>query len=62
MYFNTNNLTVRKLIQTKDQERLKCFIEILYVQSLLSGHFPLLHNEMKTLNENLCKVIDFSIE
>ena len=57
LYFNTNNLIVRKLIDSDDEEKISCYIEILYVQSLLSGHFPLLNNEMKVLNENLYKLM-----
>ena len=57
LYFNTNNLIVRKLIDSDDEEKICCYIEILYVQSLLSGHFPLLNNEMKVLNENLYKLM-----
>ena len=53
LYFNTNNLIIQKLIDGEITDRTRACIEILYVQSLLSGHFPLLNNEMKTLNENL---------
>ena len=59
LYLNTNNLIIRKLIDMDDDEKLFCYIEIIYVQSLLSGHFPLLNNEMKVLNENLYKVLSF---
>ena len=59
LYFNTNNLIIRKLIDNDDREKIECYIEILYVQSLLSGHFPLLNNELKTLNENLYKLMEF---
>lgn len=59
LYLNTNNLIIRRLIDSDDRERISCYIEILYVQSLLSGHFPLLHDEMKTLNENLYKLMEF---
>ena len=59
LYFNTNNLIIRKLIDNDDREKIECYIEILYVQALLSGHFPLLHDEMKTLNENLYKLMGF---
>ena len=60
LYLNTNNLIIRKLIDMDDEEKLSCYIEILYVQSLLSGHFPLLNNEMKILNENLYNLMSFT--
>ena len=59
LYLNTNNLVIRKLIESSDRERMGCYIEILYVQSLLSGHFPLIHDEMKALNENLYRLMQF---
>jgi len=59
LYFNTNNMIIRKLIDNDDKVKTECYIEILYIQSLLSGHFPLLHDEMKTLNENLYKLMEF---
>lgn len=59
LYLNTNNLIIRKLLKLDDKEKLRCYIEVLYVQALLSGHFPLLHDEMKILNENLYRLMEF---
>ncbi len=59
LYLNTNNLIIRKLINCDDDDKLSCYIEILYVQALLSGHFPLLNNEMKVLNENLYRLMSY---
>ncbi|MBQ1389895.1 MAG: HSP90 family protein [Clostridia bacterium] len=59
LYLNTNNMIIRKMLSTEDKDRLCCYIEILYVQALLSGHFPLLNNEMQVLNENLCRLMEF---
>lgn len=59
LYLNTNNLIIRKMLTMDDDRKIGCYIEILYVQSLLSGHFPLLHNEMQVLNENLCRLMEF---
>ncbi len=53
LYFNTDNLVVKRLISSPVTDKTKACIEILYVNALLSGHFPLLNNEMRTLNENL---------
>lgn len=58
LYLNTNNLIIRRLIDCDDRDKIICYTEILYVQSLLSGHFPLLHDEMKILNENLFKLME----
>lgn len=58
LYLNTNNLIIRRLIDCDDKDKICCYLEILYVQSLLSGHFPLLHDEMKILNENLFRLME----
>ncbi len=60
LYFNTDNLIIQRLINHPDQKHTDCCTEILYVQALLSGHFPLLHNELKTLNDNLYTLIKLS--
>ncbi len=57
LYLNAGNVIVRKLIAEEMTEKTDACLEILYVQALLSGHFPLLHHEMTVLNENLYKLM-----
>ncbi len=57
LYLNMNNIVVNKLVTSPITEKTKACIEVLYVNALLSGHFPLLNNEMKTLNDNLYKLM-----
>lgn len=61
IYFNFDNPLIQKLINLTDEVALKNSIELLYVQSLLMGHFPLRHNEMKVLNNGIISLIEWGI-
>lgn len=58
LYFNFNNSIVKKLTEIKEEETLKIFIEILYVQALQIGGFPLHNNEMGMLNSNILSLME----
>lgn len=61
LYFNSENPLVKRLMYVEDNERLKCCVEILYVQALLTGGYPMHSNELQVLNENLLQLLDWSI-
>ncbi|MBD1373626.1 HSP90 family protein [Hazenella sp. IB182357] len=56
--FNYHNPIVQKLINTTDNQLQKSTIEMLYVQALLLGHYPLKQEEMNLLNEGLTQLVD----
>ena len=49
---------VRKLAEVDREEDLKIFVEILYVQALQIGGFPLHRNETGILNRNIMALIE----
>ncbi len=53
LYFNYNNPLVRKLAAQEREADLKILVEILYVQALQIGGFPLHNNELGMLNRNI---------
>lgn len=61
LYINADNPLVSRLILVNDPNKLKCCIEILYVQSLLTGGYAMHNNELSVLNENLISLLDWSI-
>jgi len=61
LYFNGDNPLVKRLMTVEDNQRLKCCVEILYVQALLTGGYPMHSNELQVLNENLLQLLDWSI-
>ena len=58
LYFNYHNPIVKKLIEIEEEATLKIFLEILYVQALQIGGFPLHNNEMGMLNRNILALME----
>ena len=61
LYLNVNNPLIQRLMTLRESERLRCCIEILYVQALLSGGYPMRHAERQMLNENLLQLLEWSL-
>jgi molecular chaperone HtpG len=59
---NYANPLVRKIAQLSEPALARRAVEMLYVQSLLLGHYPLKAAEMKLLNEGLLGLIDLCVE
>ena len=58
---NYNNALIRKLTCVKEETLLARIIEILYLQSLLLGHYPLSTNERLILSTGLLGLLDYFI-
>ena len=61
LYLNTDNPLIRRLMDVSDGEKLHCCLEILYVQALLTGGYPMRNHEMQLLNSDLLRLLDWSI-
>jgi molecular chaperone HtpG len=59
--FNWNNPLIQKLIKVDNLDSLKLSIQILYVQALLLGHYPLDFQEMTLLSQGLLQLIELGI-
>lgn len=57
LYFNINNPLVKSIIDTDDPEKIRIITEMLYVQALLAGHFPLKSEELDLLNNGILKLL-----
>ncbi len=62
LYLNSDNSLIQRLAAVTDMEMLTTIIQVLYVQALLSGHYPLGEKEMELLNKNLEKLIEYGLE
>jgi molecular chaperone HtpG len=58
---NWKNPVVGKLFSLKEPTVLRRAVELLYVQSLLQGHYPLDATERRVLSEGLTGLIDMAI-
>ena len=61
LYLNTDNTLIQRLMDVSDGEKLRCCLEILYVQALLTGGYPMRNHEMQLLNSDLLRLLDWSI-
>ena len=61
LFLNWNNELIQKLISLDNPERQKTCLEILYIQNLLTGRFPMRGDEMAVLNRNLIRLIEWGI-
>ncbi len=61
LYLNASNELIQRLMQIDDTEKLRCCLEILYVQALMTGGHPMQHGETELLNRGLLRLIDWSV-
>ena len=59
LFLNWRNPLIKRLIHLNNAEKVKSALEILYVQALLTGRFPLKGDEMALLNDNLIQLIEW---
>lgn len=59
---NFKNPLVRKLAGVKDRPLARRSLEMLYVQALLMGHYPLRAKELAALNQGLLSLIEYGIQ
>lgn len=62
LYLNSRNKLIQKLSENADSEKLSVYAKILYVQSLISGGFPIHASEMNIMNTNLIKLIEWGMD
>ena len=61
LYLNCSNDLINRLSEVDDREKLSTFAQILYVQSLIAGGYPVYGKEMNIMNDNLIKLIEWGI-
>lgn len=60
IYFNYDNPILKKLLHLKNEEQFENVLEILYVQALLIGGFPLHNDELTLMNSRLLCLLEQS--
>jgi len=61
LYLNTDNPLIQRLMQVHNSEKLHCCLEILYIQALLTGGYPMRRHEMQSLNTDLLQLLNWSL-
>lgn len=59
--FNFSHLLVRRLIHHPDASLVQRVVQILYVQSLLLGHYPLSSRELALMSDGLSGLLEWSL-
>ena len=60
--FNYKNKLIQRLVEISDKNLLGRVIEMLYVQSLLLGHYPLGSKESSLLGDGMLRLIEYAID
>jgi molecular chaperone HtpG len=58
LYFNANNSLVQKIMNADNEEKIATMVQILYVQALLTGHFPVSADDLTLLNDGIIKLME----
>ena len=58
LYFNYENPLVNRLAAQENEADIKLLVEILYIQALQIGGFPLHNNELGILNRNILALME----
>ncbi|MCI8518186.1 MAG: HSP90 family protein [Hungatella sp.] len=61
LYLNVRNPLVRRLAQVQDGAMMETMIQILYVQAMLAGHYPLGERETEILNTGLMRLVEYGL-
>lgn len=59
--FNFANPVVLRLLKVQDMDKLKLYIQLMYIQALLLGHYPLETKELNMLSKGLTDMIDMGL-
>lgn len=58
LYLNIENQVVQKLLDGVDVSSEKIILEMLYVNSLMMGHYPISSKELQMMNQNIITIIN----
>ncbi|MBC1986332.1 HSP90 family protein [Listeria sp. FSL L7-0478] len=59
LYLNLDNELIKRLFSSgKSVDELSVIVNVLYIQALLLGHYPLKRKEMKLMNQNMLKILE----
>ena len=61
LYININNPLIQKITKINQENIFKKCTQLIYINSLMIGHFSLNEKESQLLNENLIDIIDLAI-
>lgn len=61
LYLNLNNPVVERIFQAQNESMLIVAVEMLYVNALMMGHYPMNRQEMQVLNQGIIRFLDWGL-
>lgn len=61
LYLNSENSFVQSLGQVQDEELARNIIQVIYIQSLLAGHYTLGGAELELMNRSLQRLMEYAL-
>ena len=61
LYLNAENPLIMKLADTDDPDKIEVCANIIYIQALIAGGFPVEATDLFMMNENLIKLIEWGL-
>ncbi|MBP1990444.1 HSP90 family protein [Paenibacillus eucommiae] len=61
LYFNLDNPMIARIADSSDKVMLPIAIEMLYVNALMMGHYPMSREELAVLNKGIVRFIDWGL-
>ncbi|MDE7418065.1 MAG: HSP90 family protein [Lachnospiraceae bacterium] len=61
LYLNSENSFVQSLGQVQDEELARSLIQVIYIQSLLAGHYTLGGAELELMNRSLQQLMEYAL-
>ncbi|MBF2518929.1 HSP90 family protein [Listeria marthii] len=59
LYLNLDNELIKRLFSSgKSVDELSVIVNVLYIQALLLGHYPLKRKEMELMNQNMLRILE----
>ncbi|MBM5719163.1 HSP90 family protein [Listeria ivanovii] len=59
LYLNLDNELIKRLFTSgKTVDELSVIVNVLYIQALLLGHYPLKRKEMELMNQNMLRILE----
>ncbi|MCD2246909.1 HSP90 family protein [Listeria marthii] len=59
LYLNLDNELIKRLFSSgKSVNELSVIVNVLYIQALLLGHYPLKRKEMELMNQNMLRILE----
>lgn len=62
LYLNVSNPVIQRVLTSPDAQMTPIAIEMLYVNALMMGHYPMNRQELEVMNQGIVRFIDWGLQ